>query len=401
MPKPLHSRSDDAHALDGDSTLLPKDPPHWIAVASAWMVFGIFALALLAAVVIHIPETIEAPGVLIPEAGADPIQSPRNAVVREIRAAEGRQVAAGAVLFVLDSEESGDRDTQARTLDEELQARTRSMKQSEATDAADLAIKDHEIAQADEEVKFREKTVAVDRDLESRIEKLYKLGIYAQTDVVLRQLEVAGTEKDLSVAERARQELVLQRQQMRDEQARQRADRTSEIKALGIRRDALRNQLSDSERGLITIRAPYDAVVISLAANNPGSVVQNGQELCQLARADGKLRLRLVIAESGLARLAVGERLRFFAEAFPYQRYGTVAGTLTWVSPSAVSTPNSREFTALAVLDRDSIQVSGETRPLRVGMRGQARIAVGTRTLIEYALEPLRQLRENLGRPPP
>jgi hypothetical protein len=31
-------------------------------------------------------------------------------------------------------------------------------------------------------------------------------------------------------------------------------------------------------------------------------------------------------------------------------------------------------------------------------MKGEARVVVGSRTLIEYALEPVRQLRENLGR---
>jgi hypothetical protein len=30
-------------------------------------------------------------------------------------------------------------------------------------------------------------------------------------------------------------------------------------------------------------------------------------------------------------------------------------------------------------------------------MRGQARVVVGRRTMIEYAFEPIRQLRENMG----
>jgi hypothetical protein len=34
--------------------------------------------------------------------------------------------------------------------------------------------------------------------------------------------------------------------------------------------------------------------------------------------------------------------------------------------------------------------------PLRAGMTGTARIQAGRRTLIEYAFEPLRQLRENV-----
>jgi hemolysin D len=141
--------------------------------------------------------------------------------------------------------------------------------------------------------------------------------------------------------------------------------------------------------------APYDGVVISLAERNTGSVVQNGQELCQLARPDGKLRVRLQISEPALPRVAVGQRIRFFAAAFPYQRYGTLTGKLDWISPSTVASPEGRFFVALATLDKTTIDVRGEAHPLRVGMQGEARVIVGDRRIIEYALDPIRQLREN------
>jgi multidrug efflux pump subunit AcrA (membrane-fusion protein) len=393
-----NARRADQEALDSESPLLPQDPPHWIVRGTAWLIIALFAAVLLALVLVHVPETIRCPSILVPEGGADPIQSPRLAVIRQVRVGEGREVAAGDELFVLSSEDVGDRDTQARTLEEDLTSRKRNLKRAEVTDAADLEIKDHEIAQADEEMKFRETSVGVERDLAARYEKLSKIGVYSETDLVLRQLELAGAEKDLSIASRTREQVILQRQQMAAEQARQRFDQLAEIEKLEIRLDALKRQLEDSHQNLISIRAPYDAVVISLAANNPGSVVQNGQELCQLARSNGNLRVRLILAEQGLARLAVGQRVRFFADAFPYQRYGTITGTLSWISPSAVSSRDGKQFVALATLDRDAFRVGGQNRPLRVGMSGETRIVVGSRTLIEYALEPIRQLRENLGR---
>ena len=39
---------------------------------------------------------------------------------------------------------------------------------------------------------------------------------------------------------------------------------------------------------------------------------------------------------------------------------------------------------------------AGQALPLRVGMKGDAQIIVGSRTLIEYAFEPIRQLRESI-----
>ena len=380
--------------------MLSRDPPNWVFRAAAWLVIGIFAAGLLALVLVRVPETIRCPCLLGPEAGADPIQAPRAAVVRQVRIQEGRAVAAGEELFVLSSEDVDDRDAQARSLDADLALRRNDLKRAEVTDAADLQIKDHEIAQTDEEIRFRGATLEVERDLASRVEKLLKLGIYAETDLILRRLEVTGAEKDLSVAQRTRQQLVLQRQQMANEQERQRSDRLADIKKIEIRLGSLSRQLGDSDQNLVSIRAPYDAVVISMAENNPGSIVQQGQELCQLARTSGKLRLRLLLSEPAMSRLAVGQRVRFLAEAFPFQRYGTITGTITWISPSAVSSRDGGQFIAAAQLDRDTIQVGGQALPLRAGMRGEARVVVGSRTPIEYVLEPIRQLRENMAGSP-
>jgi hemolysin D len=85
--------------------------------------------------------------------------------------------------------------------------------------------------------------------------------------------------------------------------------------------------------------------------------------------------------------------VRFFFEAFPYQRYGAISGTLDWISPSAVTVTGGQHFVAIA-----SIDLNGNRRhlALKPGMKGDARIRVGSRTLIEYAFEPLRQLREGV-----
>lgn len=55
--------------------------------------------------------------------------------------------------------------------------------------------------------------------------------------------------------------------------------------------------------------------------------------------------------EPALPRLKVGQRVRFFLDAYPYQRYGAVNAKLDWISPSAVSTPDGPRFVARASLD--------------------------------------------------
>jgi hypothetical protein len=49
-----------------------------------------------------------------------------------------------------------------------------------------------------------------------------------------------------------------------------------------------------------------------------------------------------------------------------------------------------------------AVVVHGEPRRVMAGMTGQAHIVVGTRSLLDYAFDPVRRLRESLAdRPTP
>ena len=140
---------------------LPQEPPPWIIRSTAWLsLVGAFLFALLIAIVMRLPETVHCQFVLIPATGADPIQSPRQAIISRVAVEEGQSVKAGEELFVLRSDEIRGWDTQFRTLTEDLRAKEESLTQSETAYAAQLAIKNAEIEQAKSEVKFRENHAA-------------------------------------------------------------------------------------------------------------------------------------------------------------------------------------------------------------------------------------------------
>ena len=377
--------------------MLPQEPPLWIIRSTAWLLLAAFLFALLIAIVMRLPETVHCQFVLIPATGADPIQSPRQAIISRVAVEEGQPVKLGEALFVLRSDEIRGWDTQFRTLTEDLRSKEESLTQSETAYAAQLEIKKAEIEQAKSEVKFRENHASTSRELVTRMEKLAKLGGESEIDLVKLKLDLAGSEKDWSVAQRTLQQVNLDRERMEMEHARQRAEQQSEIEKLKMRIGALKTDLENTQQNLLTLRSPYDGVIISMDQRTVGSFVQQGQVLCQLAGKDAKPRARMTLNEAGLPKLAVAQRVRYFFEAFPYQRYGAVTGKLDWISPSAVTTTDGSHFVALGSLDRYEISPrAGEVLPLRVGMRGQAHIIVGGRTLIEYAFEPIRQLRESM-----
>ena len=393
MPSQLTQRA----SIDAESEMLPEEPPPWIIRWTGWLLLAAFLFALLVAIVMRLPETIHCRFILIPATGADPIQAPRQAIISHVGVEEGQPVKAGEELFVLRSDEIRGWDTQRRTLTEDLNTKEQSLTDYDKAYAAQLEIKNAEIEQAKSEVKFRENHANASRDLVTRLEKLATQGGFSQVDLVKLKLDLAASEKDFSVAQRTLQQVNLDRERMETEHARQRGEQQAEIEKLKMRIGALKSDLENTQQNLLTIRSPYDGVIISMDQRTVGSFVQQGQVLCQLAPKDAKPRARMTLNEAGLSKLTVAQRVRYFFEAYPYQRYGTITGKLDWISPSAVTTSDGSHFTALGSLDRYDVSArAGKVLPLRVGMKGDAHIIVGGRTLIEYALEPIHQLRESM-----
>ena len=87
-----------------------------------------------------------------------------------------------------------------------------------------------------------------------------------------------------------------------------------------------------------------------------------------------------------------GSELKY--DAFPYQRYGVKYGRLTWLSPAASDSRDGGTFRARVEISESELLLHGQSRQLIAGMSGKAEIVVGSRSLIGYVLEPLRQLRE-------
>jgi hypothetical protein len=88
--------------------------------------------------------------------------------------------------------------------------------------------------------------------------------------------------------------------------------------------------------------------------------------------------------------------VKLLYEAFPYQQFGVKCGVLRWISPSTSTT----EFRAIVDLNDETIMVSGNPAPLKVGMGGRADIVLAKRSLLNIAFDPTRQLRENMASPP-
>ncbi|MEN9674424.1 MAG: hypothetical protein RIS76_320 [Verrucomicrobiota bacterium] len=379
---------------DDDVDWLPDDPPPRISRLAGWVLIGVFMAAVLAAVLLRIPETVRCRFSLVPEAGADPIQASVAGVLESVRSAEGQEVEAGAPLFEIRSEDVSTWQTDLRNAVEDLRAMEERSRRSEEAYQSLLEINEAGRLQIVQERSFRERYRDTVKDFVRRSRYLRDEKLISEVEFLKAELELAGGEKDLNISEQTYHKIELERTQLKTDRNLQRSEEQAAIEKLKVTAASLRQRLVNCESGILTVRAPYRAVVVSVAQRNPGSVVRPGLELCQLARIESRPVAELRLSQSGLDQVVPGQKVRLFVDAFPYQRYGALPGQITWVSASAVLTAGEPQFRARASLDQSEFLVKGTAVPVRAGMMGEARIRVGERTLIEYVFEPLKALRE-------
>ena len=386
------SPSTDIDPLDRPSGLLPTDPPVRGARWAAWLLLALTVAVLVFATVVRLPETVVATCTLVPVEGVDPLQAPIAGELAAILVREGQVAKAGAELFRLRSDEIRNARSHLDQLAEDARAQDQRVRQLDASLIAELAIKDAEIVQAKRELDFREKHLATIQEIVRRSEGLAAAGSLSPVELLNRRLEEAESEKDRAVAEKTIQQLALARKEMETVRERQRGDENADAEKRRMQTATLEAQLADSSGDLKSVRAPYDAIVLRVFQRTPGGVVAMGAELCHLARVDSRLQARLLVPQAGIPRLVVGQRVRLFLDAFPYQRHGTLPAKITWLSPAPVSVEGKLHFIATAELEPEP----GSTLAVLPGMDGEARVLVGRRTLAERALEPLNALRERM-----
>lgn len=157
--------------------------------------------------------------------------------------------------------------------------------------------------------------------------------------------------------------------------------------------DRIRFENIDKDNFLLIV-APVSGIVTDLTSTQPGDKVQANTPLGGIAPSSSRSIVKVEIAENDRAFLREGLPVKLKFNAFPYQRYGVIRGTLEYVSPATKLTSQTRQpvYEARVSLERDYYKVAETKYPLRYGMTAAVEIVVRERRLIDLALDPFRQI---------
>ncbi|MGB0126593.1 MAG: HlyD family efflux transporter periplasmic adaptor subunit [Rhodocyclaceae bacterium] len=144
----------------------------------------------------------------------------------------------------------------------------------------------------------------------------------------------------------------------------------------------------------LLILAPVAGVITDVTSTQPGDKIQANTPLGGIAPKNARPVLKLEIAERDRGFLREGLPVKIKFNAFPYQRYGAIRGTLAFISPSTKPAAKDKQpiYEGHVTLDQDHYLVADTKYPMRYGMTAVAEVVVRARRLIDLALDPFREV---------
>jgi membrane fusion protein len=401
---------------DSNAEFLDKDPPPLAVRGLTYVIISLFIIAIIATALVTVPETVSGPFRLLPVDGADPIRARKDGVVSMLAAREGDTVLANGVLMVLNSSSMADRFGDRRTLETQKRA------DAERLIIVQSQYESRKRADGSEKRRLETRVRALERLLVSRQQRLkltreladsalagLKSGAVNRVEAARMDLEASTLNEEVLAAnadlDDTRADLIrLERDgEARDLEYRESVRALNEsIETAGIRIDALHNDLQNLTDAGFEIRSPCAGTILRLNVSGPGTVIREGDVLGEIGCSGRRLEAEFQVPQTGLSQVKAGQPVKLRYDAFPYQRYGVRFATVRWVGSGGVTAAGDpANFRAVLDLREDSIRVRGTPRPLLAGMQGRADIVVGRRSLVSYAFEPIRAVRENFAEPPP
>ncbi|HFG1962735.1 TPA: HlyD family secretion protein [Vibrio cholerae] len=155
-----------------------------------------------------------------------------------------------------------------------------------------------------------------------------------------------------------------------------------------------------SSQAAIITSAPESGYITTIQPSI-GSRVNSQSPLLRIIPEGSRLDIELFLPTKSAGFIKIGDEVKVRFEAFPYQKFGMVSGSITSIDKSLILPDEERApiyitepvYRVKAKLERQSINAFGQQFPLKVGMLADADIILERRSIFEWMLEPMLAVR--------
>lgn len=149
-----------------------------------------------------------------------------------------------------------------------------------------------------------------------------------------------------------------------------------------------RRKLEDSLTRTV-LRAPVDGIVKTLNVATKGGVIQPGATVAEIVPADDRLVIDAKLPTRDIGYVRPGQRVMIRLASSDAARFGIIESEVANVSPDTLVNEQGVPFYKVRIeTNRAFFEQGGLRYDLFPGMQVQADIQTGTRTVMQYLLDP-------------
>lgn len=368
-------------------------PAHKAGTVIILGVFTLFIVAIVWACFSKIDVVITASGSVQPVGNINVVQSYAGGFVTAIDVEEGEYVHAGDVLIELNTETLDIDEQQLQTQKKVLEAqREIYQKIQSGDDISGLDISNYDV----ELQPYIQAILDADTSYKNTLSNLEKEKSNAELNQQIGELQLEEYQSNGTARQAESQELTNQQYALAVEQAELQINdtKTQYSAQINSKISEIDTQLIEIEANLEkyqlskeyqNITAPVSGYVNSVSVNTLGETITSAQELVTIVPDNTPVEMVCYVQNMDIADIAVGMEAEIKLEAYPYNKYGTVKGTVKYISPSSFVS----EQLGSVYLVKLEINNNNEDIDVISGLSGTVEIKTDKRTVMEYFLDPI------------
>jgi len=258
-----------------------------------------------------------------------------------------------------------------------------------------IAQRDQEIKEIEGRIQSNETSIKLVQDQLKISERLLELNLTnrmrhldLQKDVETRRGQINADRAALPKARAAQRQAYARLAAVRSgfqEEARLDLDETQRnVDELTQRRRKLEDSLTRT-----VLRAPVDGIVKTLNVATKGGVIQPGATVAEIVPADDRLVIDAKLPTRDIGYVRPGQRVMIRLASSDAARFGIIESEVANVSPDTLINEQGVPFYKVRIeTNRSFFEQGGLRYDLFPGMQVQADIQTGTRTVLQYLLDP-------------
>ena len=192
------------------------------------------------------------------------------------------------------------------------------------------------------------------------------------------------TEGTARAIESARQELTQVKAEYNERLSTELSQVTEQLAELEAERQAL-----EAREGRIQLESTVDGIVMDLPDTTEGAVIPPGGTVARIVPVDQDVIMEVMVSPRDIGFIEKGQRAMVKIDSFDSARFGSVEGHVDQIAPTSSKMPETGQPFYKVNVVLSTPYVGSPDRRLIPGMTGEADIATGTKSVMQYLLRPI------------